>query len=231
MKNSWLIISFFCLALPSQAEVSVDFLTQQGSKTLKTWSNSDLKSITKKEEISAQKLIIDDSTQSLDLNDRADIDLITFYTRANNTDVMIARIPRFMVWRGFFKLKFKNNELSGHAIKSRLLVPVAALELKNISKIELAKAAQVYPGTRIKLRTNPAASRGEKLFSQSCLACHSLPSVKALDPTQLTQTNLHRFHEFHQRYPGFEIDNRAIRGLIAYSEALASEKNEVKPHP
>ena len=238
-RNSIFILSsfaFFFLISRSTvfaAPVSVAFLTQQGSKTLKEWSESELDQLkAKKGEISAQKLIIEESTKSLELNARADIDLITFYSAKSDGKIeMVARVPRFMIWRGFLKLFWDHQEksLKMSAIPNRLLVPIQAFSFTKITKIELAEHSVVYPGTSLHLRTNPAASRGEKLFTQSCQACHSLPSLKPIALTVLSTATLQKFSSLHHAYPSFGIDARDIRGLVAYREALDSQKNEVKP--
>jgi mono/diheme cytochrome c family protein len=225
-------IGFFSFLRVSQADagkVSVAILTQDGPKVLKEWSAPELRALSgRKGEISAQKLIIDESTKSLELTARADVDLVTFYAGKNE---MVARVPRFLIWRGFLKLFWdkKTSSLRMAAIPNRLLVPLQALAFANITKIELAEHSGVYPGTALHLRTNPAASRGEKLFTQSCLACHSLPSHRPIALTVLSTNTLEKFTQLHHAYPGFQIDARDIRGLVAYREALDSEKNEVKP--
>ena len=211
--------------------IDVTFLTQSetgpASSVLKTWTPTELKDLAGKgSSISAQRMFIDDSTMKLELNARADIDLITLYGEKE-----IARVPRFMIWRGLLKLDWdpKQQTLSSHVSgKSRLLVPSQSFKVSKIQKIELAHHSLVYPGTALKIRTNPAASRGEKLFTQSCLACHSLPKLSSLKPDQLTSENLKKFGVQHKSFHDLDLDAKGIRGLIAYSEALASEKNEVK---
>jgi hypothetical protein len=217
----------------SQAHaVDVVFLTQQGpsvsSKILKSWTPEELSKLAKSGgSISAQSLIIDESTQSLDLNDRADIDLVTLYGEKET-----ARVPRFLLWRGLLKLTWdkKSKTLSSRGqvealVPNRLLIPPEAFRVYNIQKIELAQHSWVYPGTRLTLRTNPAASRGEKLYTQSCLACHSLPGFKApLQPAQLTGDALKQFAVKHKAWPKLVLDARAVRGLAAYRDALATEK-------
>lgn len=181
--------------------------------------------MSKKGALIGQKLIFDEATQSLDLNARAYIDLVTFYG-----DHQMTRVPRFMIWRDLIKLKWdaKNKTLNAYATSaSRLIVPKDVFTVTQIQKIELSKHSLAYPGTELKLRTNPAASRGEKLFTQSCLACHSLPQHKNVTPAQLTESNLKSFPYSHQSL-GITLDSKNLRGLIAYSEALASQKNEVQ---
>ncbi len=215
----------FSLCQSSAFALDVVFLTPQGPTLLRSWKPEELANLVRKGKNPGQALVIEESTQSLELNSRADIDLITFY----GANSKVARIPRFMIWRDLVKLKWdaKNKSLSAHVTStSRLLVPKQIFDVSDIQKIELAKHSQVYPGTELRIRTNPAASRGEKLFTQSCLACHSLPQTKGVQPRELTENNLNQFKIKHASL-GIELDSRSVRGLLAYSEALASQKNDV----
>ena len=225
-------IAVYALLLPAPSfALDVVFLTRMETgvttTVLKSWTPAELQALAGHNgNISAQKLIIDDSTTKLELNARADIDLVTIYGETE-----IARVPRFMIWRGLLKLQWdkKNQTLQAYASgKNRLLVPTESFKVNHIQKIELAHHSLVYPGTALKLRTNPAASRGEKLFTQSCLACHSLPKIAPLKPEQLTAEGLKKFSSQHKIDKDLDLDARGVRGLIAYSQALASEKNEVK---
>ncbi len=220
---------FLCLlgllfALNDAHALEVMLLTPAGSKVLKTWSEKDLKALSgNKAAISAQKLIFDESTSQLELNDRADIDVISLYGEDGKT----VRVPRFMVWRGSLKLELSHGKLNSKGESERLVVPSEIFKIKDIKKIELSRASNLYPGTRLKLRTNPAASRGEKLYTQSCLACHGASQAKGLAVAALTDTALNGFNTQHKRW-NLILDAKASRGVAAYRDALASEKSEVK---
>ncbi len=232
----------FCLSFSlndahsSSKTIDVAFMTQQGPRILKTWTAEDLQKLSgiKGGKISVQELLFEDSSTSLGLNDRAGIDLVTIHA-----DAKIIRVPRFMIWRGFFQFRFnaKTGELSS-GLKSkaaleqgRILLPAWYFDTNGIRKIELSDRKLTYPNTHLKIRTNPAASRGEKTFTQNCMACHSIPSSGApvLQPTALNGDRLKAFEVIHKKWPEIKLDSRYIRGLIEYSEALAFEKNEVKP--
>lgn len=220
---------FFVLALftvkPSAFALDVTLLTPQGSKVLKTWSDAELKKIAKRHgDISSQKLVFDESTQNVELNELANIDLVTLYGADG-----IARVPRFLIWRGLFKLKLDHHAaVNSRGEADRLLVPSEIFTLNKISKIELSRASQTYPGTRLTIRTNPAASRGEKLFTQSCLACHSLPQAPTLQVSALTNEKLQNFNTEHKKFKVPSLDAKALRGLVAYRDALSVVRSEVK---
>jgi len=231
MRFKLIIFSFFSVFfwISNAQALDVVFLTHP-PKVLKSWSPEALSKLAKRNgAISAQTLIFDDSAQSLDLNDRADIDLVTLYGKHG-----MARVPRFLIWRGLLKLTWnrKTQSLDSEGkieslVPKRLLVPAKVFRVREIQKIELAHHSWVYPGTRLVIRTNPAASRGEKLFTQSCLACHSLSGFTPLTPAQLTDSALDAFNTKHHTYPELRLDARATRGLAAYREALAREKTVV----
>lgn len=236
VRHRMIKMGFFALFVMSPAAHALDvvFLTQQGpsvsTRVLKSWTPEQLTQLAKGGSISSQKMIIEDSAASLELNDLADVDLITLYGEKE-----VARVPRFLLWRGLLKLEWnkKTKSLDSRGdvqklIPDRLLIPAEAFRVKNIQKIELAQHSWVYPGTRLMLRTNPAASRGEKLFTQSCLACHSLPNAKNLRPAQLHPEVLKAFSSQHKAFPILSLDARAIRGLEAYRDALVTDKTVVK---
>ena len=215
--------AFLMIPMTSFA-LEVTLLTTSGPKTLKTWSESALRSVVKRGSISAQELIFDQSTQGLDLNVRADIDLVTLYGKKNR----VARIPRFMIWRGNLKLDLsREGELRSRANATPPLVPLDFFSVEGIERIELGRASTLYPSTKLLVRTNPAASRGEKLFTQSCMACHSLGQIPRIEATLLNESYLKDFKRGHRPTGGVALDARAFRGLVAYREALASEKISV----
>lgn len=228
----------FCLVLQvntakaAPKTVDVVFLTQTGSRPLKSWTGDEIQKLEsgRHSEVSAQKLIFDESASALELSDRASIDLVTIIT-----DTKTIRVPRFMIWRGFFKFKWdsKTGELSSsvkNVEKGRILIPAWYFDANNIRKIELTDHLFSYPQTKLKIRTNPAASRGEKIFTQNCLACHSVSTYHSpnLNPASLTAQKLNLFGSIHKRWPELKLDARSERGLIEYSEALAAEKPEEK---
>lgn len=227
----------FCLllqvnsAIAAQKPIDVVFLTQNASRVLKSWTNEEIQKFTaKRSDLSAQKFLFENSASVLPLNDLASIDLVTI-----TTDSKTIRVPRFLIWRGFFQFKWnsKTGELSSrlkNVESGRILVPNWYFDVNNIRKIELSDHHVSYPQTSLKIRTNPAASRGEKVFIQNCLACHSVSTYGSpkLNPAALSKERLTAFATIHKKWPELKLDARSERGLIEYSEAIALEQNEVK---
>lgn len=198
-------------------------------RVLRQWSVEEVRKFQVRGRFTSQRFIFDESAKDLELAARADIDLLTVYGKDNAGQPKVARVPRFMVWRDAFKLSFdsKKGELYSRAIPTHLKLPLELFQIRQIHRIELSQHRETYPDTKLKIRTNPAASRGEKLFTQNCLACHSL-AAKAIDPASLTPEALQGFAAKHGKFVGLSIDARDARGLTAYAEALASEKPKVQ---
>lgn len=223
---------FFSLATVSQAQegvserVEVTVLTQT-PKLLKSWGADEIKQLRATGQFTAQRLIFEESAKVMELNERADIDLVTIFGEDADGKPKRARVPRFMIWRGALKIEWdaKKKSLRSWGTTTHLKVPLDLFEVRKITKFELSRHAVVYPGTTLKIRTNPAASRGQKFFTQNCMACHSF--AKPLEPTQLKGDVFEKFAERHQRFPSLRLEHRDIRGLTAYSEALALERNQV----
>ncbi len=213
------------LPLSSFAQaLEVSLLTPEGPRVLKSWTVDGLKKLSRGGMIPAEGLVFEESTRNLDLNARAEIDLITLH----GSDGKVARIPRFMIWKGSLKLRLgQGGKLQSRASEAPPLIPSGFFAVEDIRKIELSRASTLYPGTRLQVRTNPAASRGEKLFTQSCMACHSLRETPKLEATLLNESYLRDFSKNHRPTGGIVLDARALRGLVAYREALASGKISV----
>ncbi len=217
------------MVAPDANAFSVNLVTPKGVRVIREAGASDFSRFAKKSSgrISVQEWF-DSITSPLDLNEKADIDLMTLY----GADGKTARVPRFMIWRGFIRFRLgSNGALDSEGDPNRLLVPKEFFTIKRIQKVEFSRASDTYPGTALAIRTNPAASRGEKLFTQSCMACHSIGSVPRIDAQKLTDPFLKSFNGKHRLMGALTLDSRAIRGLAAYREALGSGKSGVMSGP
>jgi hypothetical protein len=209
--------------------LSVNLVTPKGVKVIRDGVASDFARFAKKSsgKISVQEWF-DAITGTLDLSEKAEIDLMTLY----GADGKTARVPRFMIWRGFIRFRLTaDGSLESEGNPNRLLVPKEFFTIKRIQKVEFSRASDTYPGTGLAIRTNPAASRGEKLFTQSCMACHSIGSVPKIDAQKLTDPFLKSFNGKHRLMGALTLDSRAIRGLAAYRDALGSGRTGVKSGP
>jgi hypothetical protein len=214
---------------PDANAVSVNLVTPKGVRVIRELNSADLSKFAKKPsgKIASQEWF-DAMTAALDLNEKAEIDLMTLF----GADGKTARVPRFMIWRGFIRFRLSpDGAFDSEGDPNRLLVPREFFTIKRIQKVEFSRASETYPGTALAIRTNPAASRGEKLFTQSCLACHSIGSAPRIDAGRLSDPFLKSFNGRHRTMGALSLDARAIRGLAAYRDALGSQKSVVKSSP
>ena len=223
------LILAFLIGMPDAHGLSVNLVTSKGGRTIRELNAGELSKFAKKSsgKIPVQEWF-DAMTSGLDLNEKADIDLMTLY----GADGKTARVPRFMIWRGFIRFHLSSEgALDSEGEPNRLLVPKEFFTIRRIQRVEFSRASETYPGTALALRTNPAASRGEKLFTQSCMACHSIGSAPRIDAGKLTDGFLRSFNGKHRLMGALNLDSRAVRGLAAYRDALGSGRSVVKSSP
>ncbi len=231
-------VGLLMMAIPTKSfskPLDVVFLTPKGTRILKTWTDEQMDSLRSKKNtiISTQKLLFEESIRSLALEDVASIDLVTVFT-----ETKAIRVPRFLIWMNLYQFKWdpKTKQISSFLQntsrlgKDRIILPAWYFDLDDIRKIELSDHQLIYPNTKLRIRTNPAASRGEKVFTQNCMACHSVSTYGSpvLSPMGLSSSKLSLFSTIHKKWPDLKLNPLIERGLIEYSEALAFEKNEVK---
>lgn len=212
-------------------EIDVVFLTQSGPQVLKQWSFESLNSWQKKNPaFEAQRFLFEESASLLKLEEKAGIDLVSIIAEHKTI-----RVPRHLIWRGWLRFSWdpRKKILSSALAKisqTKVAFPLEYYQSGPIRKIELSNHEFTYPDTRLFARTNPAASRGEKIFVQTCLSCHSVSSYGSarLTPEDLKPESLKNFNQVHRQWPKLFLDSRTERGLMVYSEALALEQNGVK---
>jgi len=119
--------------------------------------------------------LLEEAAASLTVEERARIDLVIVQG--------VAAIPRAMILKYPFLLAIDDNASRGPLYsvvpwtsKPKILNEVLPLErffVSHVDKIELTNYADRYGSLYLKRRTDPLAIRGEKLFVQSCVNCHS----------------------------------------------------------
>jgi hypothetical protein len=217
----------FLFGMPAAHALSVNWVTS-GGRTIRELQAGELSRFSGKGSRYPVQDWFDSVTSGLAPGEKADIDLMTLV----GADGKTARVPRFMIWKGYIRFRWSaDGGLESEGDPNRLLVPRDFFSIKRIQRVEFSRASETYPGTALTLRTNPAASRGEKLFTQSCMACHSLGTVPRIEAGRLSDTFLKSFNSKHRQMGALALDSRAIRGLVAYREALASGRSGVKSSP
>ncbi len=152
---------------------------------------------------------------AIDSAEQAEIDLVVVKGR----DGSLARFPRHLITKGHVKFTTcEGRSVCLKGVTNRARIPVEALEVKRVQKIELFNHNEVFPEAKLKDRTNPAASRGEKLWVQNCLSCHGLKAPELqLKNLKLVESV---FNQTHRKFSGFRLDSWDVRGIAAYLDAL-----------
>lgn len=177
--------------------------------------------------------LVEETTKSLTAADRSTTDLVVLKTRAGKEVLM----PKaFLVKYPSIQLALKKNgqplgpeaprvvlpATSNSKIKSEgvLLDPLFVSEL---SEITLTSYEKRFGAFLLKRRTDPAAMRGEKLFLQNCVGCHSQPaavmtSLASAEKVEKVASGQHPdvagAHDFKPIF-----DKKSIRSLSSYLEA------------
>lgn len=179
-------------------------------------------------------LLIEEATKSFSAADRSDTDLVVLKTRAGREVLMpkafLVKYPQIQV-----ALK-KNGQLLG-VEAPRLILPATTnvkiqkenmllepMFVSELASITLSSYERRYGSFFLKRRTDPAAMRGEKLFLQNCVTCHTQPAVAmaALTSSEKIAKVAQGEHPDVPGNHGFSqiFDKKAIRSLVSYLEAF-----------
>lgn len=179
-------------------------------------------------------LLIEEATQTFSAADRSDTDLVVLKTRAGREVLM----PKaFLVKYPQIQVALKKNGQSLGAQSPRLILPAttnAKIQKENmllepmfvseLASITLSSYERRYGSFFLKRRTDPAAMRGEKLFLQNCVTCHTQPAVAmaALTSSEKIQKVAQGEHPDVPGNHGLSaiFDKKAIRSLVSYLEAF-----------
>ncbi|MBC7690736.1 MAG: cytochrome c [Methylotenera sp.] len=112
---------------------------------------------------------------------------------------------------------------SNSAIKKEGM-SLESLFVPQISQIEFANYRERYSSLYLKRRADPAAMRGEKLFVQNCLSCHtSGPGASVADLSEVQKTRA-LATSGHPRIKGApQLGEKDVRSLTSYLEAYHTE--------
>jgi hypothetical protein len=179
-------------------------------------------------------VLIDETTKSLTAADRSTTDLVVLKTRAGREVLM----PKaFLVKYPQIQLALKRNgqPLGGEA--PRVVLPASSnakirkenmllepLFVSELAAVTLSNYERRYGEFFLKRRTDPAAMRGEKLFLQNCVTCHTQPQVamSVLTSSEKVQKVAAGEHPEVPGNHGFKaiFDKKALRSLVSYLEAF-----------
>lgn len=103
---------------------------------------------------------------------------------------------------------------------------LATFFLPGVTQLEFANSRERFSGFYLKRRTDPKAMRGERIFVQTCVSCHSAgpgPSVVDLSTESHSRQLASGEHPPVQGYP--EINEGDRKALVSYLNAYRSENS------
>ena len=178
--------------------------------------------------------LVQDTTKSLSAADRATTDLVVLKTRTGKEALM----PKaFLVKYPQIQLALKRNGQPLGPEAPRVVLPastnakirkegilLAPLFVSELSEITLTSYEKRFGRFILTRRTDPAAMRGEKLFLQNCVACHSQPG--AVTSSLASAEKIEKVAGgSHPEIAGLRelkslFDKKATRSLSSYLEAF-----------
>ncbi len=178
--------------------------------------------------------LIDEATKGLTAAERSESDLVVLRSRSGREVLM----PKaFLVKYPQIQVSFKKNGQPLGAEGPRIVLPAKTnakirkenvllepMFLSELASITLSSYEKRYGTFILKRRTDPAAMRGEKLYLQNCVACHTQPEVarSVIGSAEKLKSVTEGGHPQVPGNPPFKsiLDKRAVRSLESYLEAF-----------
>lgn len=176
---------------------------------------------------------VDQALREIPLEKRAQVDLVLATAPTGEKAI----IPRSAIRKYPVLLAFEKDGKplmdgpvsvvvpeSAHRAMAAEGLPLNTYSLPATSRIELSSYGARFSHLLLKRRTDPAAIRGEKMFVQNCIACHT--SGRALSVTAVTEGSAARSlaSSGHPKSEGVpQLSARDIRALVSYLDAYRGE--------
>jgi hypothetical protein len=181
--------------------------------------------------------LVAETTKGLTAADRSTSDLVVLKTRTGKEALM----PKaFLVKYPQIQLALKRNGQTLGAEAPRVVLPATTnskikgenillepLFLSELVQITLTSYEKRYGAFILTRRTDPAAMRGEKMYLQNCVSCHSsAPTTQASLASPVMVEKI--AGGGHPEFPGVKyfkliFDKKSTRSLTSYLEALKSQ--------
>jgi hypothetical protein len=181
--------------------------------------------------------LIEKSLDHLTPDNRAQIDLIVL----KNASGERALIPRAMITKYPMLLAIQSEGANGVSrdrgpimaiapwtSKPRIMderIPVENYFLSNLERIELTSYKDRFSSLFLKRRTDPAAMRGEKIFVQTCVSCHSEGDSRVYRSSDLGSDSLTSEHSgLHASMKSaLRLNDRDKKSVQSYLAAYRTE--------
>ncbi|MCM0605551.1 MAG: hypothetical protein KA715_05625 [Xanthomonadaceae bacterium] len=224
------VLSLFGAVL-SQADIQIKVNDSQRQVTLRTISEVEIKASKwlmrqgYRQHLSLKKWI-EEATLGMTGDENAQIDLLIFEGAGGKK----AFVPRHVLQR--FDL-FLAKPTAMTAVGLDIVVPrkvypkissehlpLDSYMIESVTTIELTNYKTHYGQYLLKKRSDPAAARGEKLFLQTCLGCHSVHNKVETSSLKTKLEQMETFkHKVGEGLPSF--DEKESRSLKSYVKALS----------
>jgi len=181
--------------------------------------------------------LVAETTKILTAADRSTTDLVVLKTRSGKEVLM----PKaFLVKYPSIQLALKRNGQALGPEAPRVVLPATSnakirgenillepMFVSELTDVTLTSYEKRYGAFFLKRRTDPAAMRGEKLYLQNCVSCHTDPQVamttlaSAAKVDQIANgqhPDVSGAHDFKSIF-----DKKATRSLVSYLEAFKSQ--------
>ncbi len=159
--------------------------------------------------------LLESALSTLSTENKAQIDLVIL----KNESGLQALIPRALTVKYPVLIAFKKDLSSLDSVipwtsRSKVMqenLPLESYFLKHLTQVEFTNYKELYSEYFLKKRTDPAAIRGEKIFIQSCMACHYGSQNKAA---------VQVFLKAHPKVKGLpKMTEKDLRSLESYYQA------------
>lgn len=224
------VLSCFGLFL-SQADIQIKVNDSKRQLVLKTRTEGEIKASKwlqrtgYRQHLSLKKWV-EEATQGMTGDENAQIDLLIFEGVGGKK----AFVPRHILQRFDLFLAKPNTEsaVGLDIVVPRKVYPKISAErlpldsymIESVTSIELTNYKTHYGSYLLKKRSDPAAARGEKLFLQTCLGCHSVHNKVETSALKSKLETLDPFQ--HKQGTGLPFfDEKEVRSLKSYVKALA----------
>ncbi|MGK5082171.1 hypothetical protein WDW37_02615 [Bdellovibrionota bacterium FG-1] len=175
--------------------------------------------------------ILEKSMNGLTVDRKAQIDLLIF-KNASGGQVLV---PRSVVTKYPVLLALKGDQVSlvmPWTSKPKMMqegLPVETYFLADVSRLDLSNYQERYGNLLLKRRTDPLAVRGEKIFVQNCISCHSNGKISVLTEVKGDSILRGLAGTAHLKVKGSpKLTERDLKSLLNYLGAYRVENTLAK---
>jgi hypothetical protein len=235
-------------ALAADPVLNVVLKSGAAEKPLKTWDGAALKKLKnlssqEKDPVTGEIVswkgvslaaLIDQSLESLTVEERAKIDLVILKNEAGAQAFvprsLINLYPVLLAWdrSGGLGTRGPWYTVVPWSSRPKMLKEILPFEryfMPSLTRVELANRQSLYGAYYLSNRGNPSAMRGEKIFVQNCLGCHSPDQVPKITTADSENRGVASRAEHAKGAP--KLDARDWRALLSYFAEYRAEVSKV----